>query len=952
MARRMNAQYAGRCRCNTTFPVGASIDFEKGMGVVGCEACGFTGTNANAPAPAPVVSAADLVAARIALNARLTPEQTAVASWRPGASNLRVVAAAGSGKTTTTVALVANLLEAGVNPRTLVVTTFTSKAAAELVERLARVVTPANLEAMSVGTFHAIAGRALRASNRFPQARNCDSTQGRAKDVYGAGVLWSKALGTERIMALGDVYGIAAGMEAEGEYPLAIEAECRSKGYKLGSPEALAACEATGLPKLHEAWGLYEAQKRAQQSWDFSDLLEAFHAFSKTCSGMTVIVDEAQDNSTLQIQIAQELGKRGGNVVLVGDVRQSIYEWRGAAPDLFLNADATMNAATLYLTANYRSGSAIVELGNAVAEGRTWSLGPAARAAKPMQGDVSVTGYSTPDDEARAVATEIALRAADGEKLSDFAILCRTRAQQGLFEAGLLTKRIPVAIVGGSSFFAGREWREYAALLSMVYGGATAMDAERVVKATEGCGYWTARNVAQSMERGLSLTDALEDAADNARSARQRTPLLDLIRFLSTTAALPFSVGCSDVAARLAAAAGNGQADDDAQGSYAACFDIAMSFAPKADATLKLGSPEALAAYAAAVAEARAFGLKCESAAVRLSDGETADRVCISTIHKAKGREWATVFVDATSGVFPHNRCATSERRLEEEARLFYVAVTRAATTLRLSYCVSYSKTQGGPSSFLDFVTPTTPTGTEPQGGKVATAPTAPETAPAALPTPAPVSEGVPAAAKAHEAVSAPVETVAAAPETFEQDADALRAALKADAARAETLADAGVQPAPGQRFVPVALADFEALLAPHGFERDAAASARARQETLSVTLTGETRLLVYTTVPVGAGSVRDVGEDSIKVALIGPKGRPLMRKQPYACRTRNWRSTLLDRLDTALATLGAPCAKCGGPTVAREGQRGTFHGCASYPECAGFAVRRAAPAAAATPAT
>jgi hypothetical protein len=87
---------------------------------------------------------------------------------------------------------------------------------------------------------------------------------------------------------------------------------------------------------------------------------------------------------------ARELAKQGGNVVLVGDVRQSIYEWRGAAPDLFLHADSTIGAQTLYLSANYRSGAAIVELGNAVAEGRTWSLGPVARAARNVTGTVTV----------------------------------------------------------------------------------------------------------------------------------------------------------------------------------------------------------------------------------------------------------------------------------------------------------------------------------------------------------------------------------------------------------------------------------------------------------------------------------------------------------------------------------------------------------------------------------
>jgi hypothetical protein len=414
------------------------------------------------------------------------------------------------------------------------------------------------------------------------------------------------------------------------------------------------------------------------------------------------------------------------------------------------------------------------------------------------------------------------------------------------------------------------------------------------------------------------VVDALTAAADDARTAKVHDALAGLVTFVKATRTLPWKAGCVAVAERLAAAASKGNADDDAGASFDAAAGIAGRFE--------------------GVAAVRDFAARCEGAVVVVGNDAAApaDRVCISTIHKAKGREWGLVYCSATSGVFPHVRSETDDRRMEEEARLFYVAVTRAARDLRLSYCATYSRTQGGPSTFLDFVPGHD--GTDPEGGK---APTAPETAPAASNAAPAVSEGVAAPASAPAAVSVAVAAPADAPEVFERDAADLRAALAGDVARAEALADAGAQPAPGARFVPVSMRDFEALLGRHGFERDAAASTRARQEALSVALTGETKLVVYTTVPVGAAEVRDVGEDSIKVALIGPKGRPLMKRQPYACRTRGWRSTLLDRLDVALATLGAPCARCGGPTVAREGSSGTFHGCVSYPECKGFAVRK-----------
>lgn len=911
MGKRMNSKFPGRCACGHRFTAGFEVVWEKGTGITGCESCGFTGTAREGAAEQADVAldVAALTGNLNALRAKLNHEQSAVAAWLPGTHNLRVVAAAGSGKTTTTVALVANLLAAGVPASKLVVTTFTNKAGGELVERLSRVVTQADLAAMAVGTFHSIALKALRAQGGWSMDR-CVDVGGRNEQTPAAGTLWSRAVETQPIRVLGGIAGVGAGEGAEREYPLAVEAECRSKGITYGTDAARKACEATGLPSLYEAWGLYEEQKRAHGCWDFADALQAYYELVKAGRDNVVIVDEAQDNSLLQIAVATALSARG-NLVLVGDVRQSIYEWRGAAPDLFLNADTTIGAHTLYLSTNYRSGQAIVDVGNRVADGQVWSLGPAANAGKGTLGTVTVNGYADPSQEAEEVALDIESAIREGTAHEQVAILCRTRAMQGVYEAALLARRIPVAIVGGSSFFAGREWRDFAAYIALVNGGASALDLKRVVRLQPGCGYFAAEAAGRAFNGNVQA--ALAAAVADARSAKVRESLNRLARFVLDASAQPFDVACDMVATRLCADVGHEEGDDDARGAYTASAEIAKRFEN--------------APYA------RAFAARCEGAALTLRDGDDATgRVVISTIHKAKGREWKVVYCNASAGLFPHARCEGNERRMAEERRLFYVAVTRAADRLHLTWVAQTAAgREAGESEFLAFASAAAPAPTSP-----VVVPTAP--VPVAVPAPAP-APALPAPAPAETAPAAV--TTQAEPQT---PAEFVRL-VNEDAPRAELLTAQGAKPLNGERFVPVRLDEMLTLLAPLGFSREATeVAARANQEVLTAPLTGGVSVRVYTSVPAGEDEARGLGEDSIRVAVIGPTGKPAAKRLPYAARTVNWRLTLLKRLAEAVAKVGAPCEKCGGATVERVAKVGgrIFHGCASYPACDGFARRAA----------
>jgi len=412
------------------------------------------------------VGAHEARAALTALLARLDPQQRAIAERSPFDGSLRVVAAAGSGKTTTVVAMLARLVwEKVLSPSQIVATTFTSKAAAELRERLVRVLPPGDLDVMRVGTFHGLALRALRrteaGSARWDMSHCLDVGSGRKAEIPSGSLLWSKICGwagPDGLPGTG-APGLNLGDDVEPRsFALAIDVARSFGGDDNEAAKRLRQVEEDNerMAGVVDAFDLYTACKQALGAFDFGDALAEYHA--GLASGeihdgaALVVVDEAQDNSTLNLDTARMLAQRG-SLYLVGDVRQSIYGWRGAAPEFFQTADRTIKASTLEIPTNYRSARRIVAVGNAVAQGKDWALGDAAKAARTDDGTVTISGAEDPGEEAALVAQEISQSLAGGASADDFAVLCRTNAQAGVFEAALVSSKIPCAVAGGTPFF-------------------------------------------------------------------------------------------------------------------------------------------------------------------------------------------------------------------------------------------------------------------------------------------------------------------------------------------------------------------------------------------------------------------------------------------------------------------------------------------------------------------
>lgn len=918
-------------------------------------------------------------AAHDALCARLDADQQRVAAWTPAAGNVRVVAAAGSGKTTTTVALVGRLLwSALLTAGEIIATTFTRKAADELVARLVAVIPPGAFDPSSpgregtlrVGTFHALALQTLRRRDSRWNMNRCLNGGSRAAGVPTEAALWGKILGyagPEGVPGLG-VEGLGLEEPDLKSYMLAVDC-ARSQGLRgtALAAELRRVERESGLPFLVRAHETVERAKDSLSAFTFGDILSAYldglRDGSITDGARLVIVDEAQDNSAEQIEIAPLLAKNGsGHVILVGDVRQAIYEWRGAAPELMQQADKGLGAATWEMTHNYRSVPAVVALGNRVSEGKAWSLGAASVAARTDAGHVTVSGYADPGSEAAGIARSIQSALDEGSKLTvdgrpQFAVLVRTNAAAGCIEAAMVSAKIPAVVVGGTPFFSRREVLDVLAYVKLA-SGANDMEAfGRIVNRPRrylGKAF-TAKVAAAGGAR--DLLNAIDDATESLYP-KQRGSARDLRVFISELRAAEWPTQVEMVAKLLAPDdAATGEADADRSGIPAAVADVGRGFA--------------------SAGEFLAFVARCQGEVVEAkgSEGQGFEipegRVVISTVHKAKGLEWETVYVSASETVFPHRR-ATSPRARAGEERLFYVACTRAKTFLHCTWAeVNLFGKPAGPSPFLAYVeqdeTPEPPPG----GGRPNYE--AQEIA-AALALNGAIESLKAQGAQIVDEGSSDVGVVLTKPEV-KDSAAGLRVLPFAGLSGVETAAPSATLPeeklfgqgwaavkdlaykatsvtpkaTDGGRYVQPTAEDFAQLLLPLGFvSASSEVAMKANQRVLEFghdAAGGEFIVRVYTSVALGENGAREVGEDSIKVAALWLEAgtdRPwtLHKKMPYAMRTRSWRLAVLDKIAEVVGIIDEAsahrCRKCGAPTVARQKAGGgtSFRGCVRYPDC------------------
>ncbi|MDE2177830.1 MAG: DNA helicase II [Xanthomonadaceae bacterium] len=631
----------------------------------------------------------------------LNPAQREAVSAPPGP--LLVLAGAGSGKTRVLTHRIAWLTEVErVPPWAILAVTFTNKAAGEMRGRLDSLL-PRGLSGLTVGTFHGIAHRLLRRhwrEARLPetfQILDADDQQRLVKRVI-AGLGLDEARFPPRQAAW-----TINGWKDEGRRPATIEHR-----------------DHPATRTLVDIYGAYEDACRRAGLVDFAELLLRAHELMLGDAALLahyrerwrhLLIDEFQDTNALQYAWVRVLAGQTGSVFVVGDDDQAIYGWRGARVE---NVQHFLRdfpgARTLKLEQNYRSSAIILEAANAVIARNDGRLGKQLwTAGAPGERIALYTAYNE-QDEARFVIERIRESADAGARLSDHAILYRSNAQSRTFEEQLVQRGMPYRVYGGQRFFERAEIKDALAYLRLTANRHDDAAFERAVNTPpRGIGERTLdtlRRRARASDVSLwEATLAELAAADLAGRAKHALKaFLMLIDGLQASGPGSSGSGLSlpeQVEHAFTVSGLRAFYEKDSRGnaeSRVENLDELVNVAARFERTpddLEAGLGE-LAAFLAHAA--------LEAGEAQGQHGD--DCVQLMTLHSAKGLEFPVVFlVGLEEGLFPSQRSAEEEGRLEEERRLAYVGITRAERRLVLT-CAESRRLHGAemlarPSRFL-----------------------------------------------------------------------------------------------------------------------------------------------------------------------------------------------------------------------------------------------------------
>lgn len=619
-----------------------------------------------------------------------------------------VIAGAGSGKTRVLTYKIAYLLDNGYEPWSILALTFTNKAAREMKERIARRVGQERARYLWMGTFHSIFSRILRA-----EAEALGFTPNFT--IYDAADSKSLVKTIVKEMNLDDkVYkpGMLQGRISNAKNHLVLP-----EAYAANA-ELIEADRAAKVPLLHEVYLRYWNRCRQSDAMDFDDLLLYTYLLFRTrpdiCDKYAarfryILVDEYQDTNFAQHSIVLQLTQKHQFVCVVGDDAQSIYSFRGANIDNILNFTRTYKDARLFkLEQNYRSTQTIVNAANSLIAKNRDQIQKEVFSEKDKGEPIGVFAAYSDVEEGEIVTNKIAqLHAKSGYAYHDFAILYRTNAQSRIFEEALRKRSIPYRIYGGLSFYQRKEVKDVVAYFRLAVNPHDEEAFKRVINyPARGIGNTTLGKLTEAAGRcEVSLWKVLCEPLSygvelNKGTYTKLQGFRDLISEFVTLAREQdaYTLGMELVKRSGIMAEIYQDRSPENMSRQENIEELVNGMRDFCDGRQEEGNPHVLLSdYLSEIA--------------LLTDqdeeqGEAQPKVTLMTIHSAKGLEFPNVFVvGLEENLFPSPLSSASYRALEEERRLFYVAVTRAEDHCYLSYAKSrfkYGKMEFcNPSRFL-----------------------------------------------------------------------------------------------------------------------------------------------------------------------------------------------------------------------------------------------------------
>ena len=622
---------------------------------------------------------------------------------------MMVIAGAGSGKTRVLTYRIAHLMQQGVDPFSILALTFTNKAAREMKSRIGELVGEQEARNLWMGTFHSIFARILRMEcERINYPRNFtiyDTQDSRSllKDIIKGMGLDDKTYKPASIQA-----------RISNAKNNLIDARAYAEHGEIRSEDQQA-----GRPMLADIFAQYEVRCFRAGAMDFDDLLYKMNVLLRDFPDLLskyqhrfryLLVDEYQDTNFAQYLIIKQLGAVHENVCVVGDDAQSIYGFRGANIQNILNFKNDYPDAQLFkLEQNYRSTSHIVRAANSIIANNKDQIPKEVWTQNDHGEKIRVFRATSDNDEGRFVANKIyEVRGHDGCQYKDFAILYRTNAQSRAFEESLRKLNIPYRIYGGLSFYQRKEVKDLLAYFRLTINPQDDESFKRIVNyPTRGIGKTSMdKLIAYAAPNELSLWDALHPA-DGMPPAGLKgaawNKLQDFVAMVEAFAAEATTSNAHELGLAIAKRSGLVHAlyaDKTPEG--VARYDNVQEL---------LNALQGFVENPANTEDQTLSDFLLDVALLTDADNDTEDdnNVSLMTVHASKGLEFRHVhIVGLEEQLFPSQMAMESRSELEEERRLFYVALTRAETTCTLSYALTRFKwgqlMQGEPSRFLEEI--------------------------------------------------------------------------------------------------------------------------------------------------------------------------------------------------------------------------------------------------------
>ena len=621
-----------------------------------------------------------------------------------------IIAGAGSGKTRVLTYRIAYLMSQGIDAFNILALTFTNKAAKEMKGRIADIVGNGEAKNLWMGTFHSVFAKILRFEGHhlgFPSNFTIYDTQDSQK-LLGSII---KEMGLEK-----DVYKTKQVYSRISSYKNSL---ITVKAY-FNNPDLIEADAMTRRPKMGEIYQAYVDRCFKAGAMDFDDLLlrtnELLTRFPSVLAQYQdkfryILVDEYQDTNHSQYLIVRALADRFQNICVVGDDAQSIYAFRGANINNILNFQKDYDDVKMYrLEQNYRSTKNIVGAANSVIEHNQTKLEKVVWTANEEGPKVKVHRSLTDGDEGRYVASTIwETKMNDHLPNSDFAILYRTNAQSRAMEDALRKRDIPYRIYGGLSFYQRKEIKDVTAYLRLVLNTADEEALKRVINyPARGIGQTTidrlvvaANGYNKTIFQVLKEIDTLEININGGTKNKLRNfvTLIESYQVMNQTA------NAFDLSEHITKTSGlirevNKDGTPEGVTRLENVEELLNGIKDFVEGQLEIvDSKDDLAEFLEDIALATDL------------DGDKGDpnHVALMSIHMAKGLEFAHVFVvGLEEDLFPSAMSMNTRSELEEERRLFYVALTRAEKQAYLTYALSRYRwgklVDSEPSRFIEEI--------------------------------------------------------------------------------------------------------------------------------------------------------------------------------------------------------------------------------------------------------